>query len=178
MSVFFGTACMLNRMDALWYPLCQAPVQIEPGTALRDITATRVSDTLLVTCYRLAFNATSSGFCRAGIVNSGGIIFGNAFLVPESTEYIEGALSNLDVATDRVVLAFSAGFNLTAPASRIAILGISGTTLTALSSPLDKYEVSAAADYNSLVSLTNTTLLLAYRVRGLRQALLMTALES
>ncbi len=61
------------------YGVCaQAAVPIEPTSTMLDLTATRVSDTSMVVCYRLNSTTATSGTCRAASVNLG-VTFGSAY---------------------------------------------------------------------------------------------------
>ncbi len=142
----------------------QAPVSIDTNRAL-DITATRVSDTVMLVCFRTSVSNTA--VCRAAAVSPGGTVYDSAVAVPDSADYSTGMLANLQDTDGRAVLAFSCGG--TSPASKLLVLGLAGTTVTPLATgTLDRFEVSATVDRIALVSLSRLVLLLAYRVRPAR----------
>jgi hypothetical protein len=139
-------------------------VVIEFTATISDLTAAKVSDTSFVVCYGMS--GTTLGTCRAAVVSAAGIVFGSAVTLPDSTTYLTGSLTGLVDATDRAVLCFATGGAL--PASKMIVLGVSSTSLTPLTSgTLDRFEVSAAADFISVVALTRFNLLLTYRVSTL-----------
>jgi hypothetical protein len=85
--------------------------------------------------------------------------------VTDSVDYSRGSVSGSFGDTDRFVLAFSSG--IASPASKLLVVGVSGSTLTALTSgALERFEASALADSISIVSLTRLIYVLTYRVRG------------
>lgn len=141
----------------------RSPVPIEGTSVLLDITAARVSDTTIVVCYRINSTVLTSGYCRAGSVTSAGVSFGSALTVTDSVDYSRGSVSGSFGDTDRFVLAFSSG--IASPASKLLVVGVSGSTLTALTSgALEKFEASALADSISIVSLTRLIYVLTYRI--------------
>lgn len=141
----------------------RSPVPVEGTSVLLDITACRVSDTTVVVCYRINSTTLTSGYCRAGSVTSAGVSFGAALTVTDSADYFRGSATGSFGDTDRFVLAFSSG--IASPASKLLVVGVSGSTLTALTSgALEKFEASALADSISIVSLTRLIYVVTYRI--------------
>ena len=142
----------------------QSPVAISGTDVLWDMTATRVSSSTFVVCYRRV--SASPGRCVVGTVNiaSQAVNFGSAYDVYQSSTYINGVVTNLFDATDRVVLAFSVA---SPESSRFAVMGVTGLSISLVTpSDLPQFEYSAMTDNFAAVALTRTNILLAYRVSG------------
>ncbi len=131
---------------------------------LWDMTATVVSSTQFVVCYRRLSASTAQ--CKVGIVATAtqSITFGTALEVFDSANYIDGVVSNLYDSADRVVLAFAVS---SIESGKIVVLGVSGSSLSTVTpSDLARFEYSSMVDHMALVALSRTSMLLAYRVRG------------
>jgi hypothetical protein len=141
----------------------QSPVAISGSDILWDMTATRVTATQFVVCYRR--QTVTNGRCTVGTVNTGAgtISFGTPLDVPDSRTYLTGTVTNLHDATDRVVLAFAT--SNTTDSSKLAVIYVSGSVLTSAPvSDLMRYEFSSVSDHLASVGLNRFNLLLAYRV--------------
>lgn len=127
------------------------------------MTATKVSTTQFVVCYRRF--AYSPGRCQIGSISfvSQTLSFGTPLDVYDSATYINGVVTNLFDATDRVVLSFAVA---TVECSKIVVMGVSGSTLSTVTpGGLTRYEFSSMSDNLASVALTRTSVLLVYRVR-------------
>jgi hypothetical protein len=154
-------------MRVFVYCVCvQTPVAISGSDVLWDLTATRVTESRFVVCYRR--RTVVNGRCSVGTVNPStlGISFGTPLDVPDSSTYVDGQLINLFDATDRVVLAFAT--TNTTDSSKIAVIYVSGSSLSpAPLTDLMRYEFSSVTDNLAGVGLNRFNLLLAYRVSGM-----------
>ena len=131
---------------------------------LWDMTATKVTSSLFVVCYRRL--SASTARCRVGNVTEStqSITFGTPLDVYDSATYINGVVTNLYDATDRLVLSFSVS---TAECSKIVVMGVNGMSIvTVTPSDLNRYEYSSMSDNLASVALSKTNILLAYRVCG------------
>ena len=131
---------------------------------LWDMTATVLTPTQFVVCIRRL--SYSPAHCMVGVVNtvSQNITFGSPLDVPGSSNYINGVVSALYGSTSTVVLSFALS---SVESSLIAVLGVSGSTLTLVTpGSLVPYQYSSMTDNLAQVSLSSSSLLLAYRVRS------------
>jgi hypothetical protein len=140
--------------------LLQPVVPVSGTDVLWDMTATKVTATTFVVCYRRL--SASTGRCQLGTANSTGVTFWAPYDVFDSATYIDGVVTNLHDATDRVLLSFSVS---TTESSKVVVIGISGTTLSTVTpSSLTRFQFSSMCDNLASVALTSSSVLLAYRV--------------
>ena len=144
--------------------MLQSPIAVSGTDVLWDMTATKVTSSLFVVCYRRL--SASTARCRVGNVTEStqSITFGTPLDVFDSATYINGVVTNLYDATDRVVLSFSVS---TSECSKVVVMGVNGMSIvTVTPSDLNRYEYSSMSDNLASVALSKTNILLAYRVRG------------